>query len=174
MLPAQAVHGGANLAVVGFGVTVIFLTSGRADGIYNEVGMHVFPVRMDSDDRLIAGKLLLRKFLCNLQGKFRCYLTRLKGQDQVIVLNTSHFTHCLFGFPHLPCFPTRIAVQMGSQYLFLCLAVIKDITDCCIQFAFSRQYFDNGHCRLPPEISVLLCWYCSVKHGNCVKRIYTP
>lgn len=71
MLPAQSIRDAPDLLIVASGVAVIFFSGELVDGIEYDMGVDVFPVCMDADDRLVSRQMLPRKFLCDLQCQFR-------------------------------------------------------------------------------------------------------
>ena len=107
--------------------------------------MDVSFIHMDADDRLIAGKVLLRELLCDLQGQLRCDLTGPEGLDHVVILDAALLAIVPLGLQHLPRLPARVTVQSGGEDLFLGLVPVEDIADAHVQAAFPGQDLGDGH-----------------------------
>ena len=50
---------------------MVFFAGKLIDGIEYDMGMDVFPIRVDADDGLIPRQVFPRKFPCDLQCQFR-------------------------------------------------------------------------------------------------------
>ena len=111
------------------------------------MGMDVFLVLMNADDRLVAGQMLRSKLLCDLQRQFRGDLAGLEGLDDVIILDAICLTIVLLGFHHTADGMFGGAALAGSQDLFICFAPIEDIPDSHVQPALAGEDFRNRHYR---------------------------
>ena len=58
------------------------------DGVEKDMGMDMLAIRMHTDHRLIFRKLLVHEFLRQLHCQIRRDLSRLEGQNHVIILHT--------------------------------------------------------------------------------------
>ena len=131
--------------VVALGAAVVLLAGVRVDGVEEDVGVDVFLVYMDADDRLVAGQVLCGKFLCNLQGQLWCDLAGAEGLDHVIILDSVLFSIVPFGLQHLPHLPARLTVQTGGEDLLLGLIPIEDVTNAYVQAALPGQDLGDRH-----------------------------
>lgn len=126
---------------------MVLLTGIRIHRVEYGMGMDVFLVHMNADDRLIAGEMLCGKLLCNLQRQFRGDLAGLEGLDEVIVLDAVRLAIVSLGFHHTADGVFGGAALAGSQDLILCFIPIEDISDSHIQPALAGEDFRNRHYR---------------------------
>ena len=151
VLPAEAVRGGANLAVVASGVAVIFSAGFRVYGVKNGMGVDVLPVHMDGDHRLKARQVFFRKLPGDLQGQLRRDLAGLKGLNHMVILDALLLSISLLGIQHLPNLPAWVAVQVDGEesvrFFF-----VEDVSDTVRQRPLPGQNFCDGDlCRLPSQ-----------------------
>ena len=126
---------------------MVLLTGIRIHRIEYGMGMDVFLVLMNADDRLVAGQMLRSKLLCDLQRQFRGDLAGLEGLDDVIILDAICLTIVLLGFHHTADGMFGRAALAGSQDLFICFIPIEDIPDSHIQPTLAGEDFRNRHYR---------------------------
>ena len=151
VFPAEAVADSANLLIVTFRVAVILFPGVRIDGIPKQMRVYVLPVYMDADYRLKAGKTLLRELFRNLQGKFRRDLSRLEGQNHVVILDAVRLVDALLCVLHLARRMAGVAVQVSGQRLAVRLVAVDNVPNRVVQSAFPRQYFCDRHIDFPPS-----------------------
>lgn len=126
---------------------MVLLAGIRIHGIEDGMGVDVLLVHMDADDRLVAGQMLCRELLGDLQRQFWDDLAGLEGLDDVIILDAVHLTIVLFGFHHTADGIFCGAALAGSQDLFLCFISIEDIPNPHIQPSFAGEDLRNRHYR---------------------------
>lgn len=80
---------------------MVFFAGKLIDGIEYDMGVDVFPIRVDTDDGLIPRQVFPHKFLRDLQCQFRRDLAGAKGLNDVVKLHTVRFIPALFDRGHV-------------------------------------------------------------------------